>query len=115
MSQQPYTLEPCSPHDDMCIFATKTILKGELVYSTKSPKLSFDISQDWYDTLNQKMQKQVLENGYFDELEEAYHADFDVLPFIQHSKSPNVAQEPSHDDMYLVAVQDIQPGGEITR
>ena len=113
----PYVPEACDQHDDMCLFADREILKGELVYSRVTPRLIFDIEQEQYDTLNLKRatKEYVLENSFWDELEEELHIDCDALPFIRHSDKPNLIQDRNHNDIYLIAIKDIKSGSEITR
>jgi len=110
-----YSLEHCDRHDDICLFADKDVKKGEPVYNRASPKLDDDIKQEDFDTMDAKMQKQVLENSHWDELEQTYHADFDILSFIRHSDKPTLIQDSNHSDVYLVAARDIKSGSEITR
>jgi DNA-binding transcriptional MerR regulator len=112
-----YELWSCDRHCDMCLFADKDIPKGELVYSRVTPRLIFDIDQEQYNTLTLKQVtgKYLLKNSHWDELEEIYHIDCDALPFIRRNAKPNLVQDPSRNDIYLIAAQVIKSESEITR
>ena len=96
------------------LFAAEPIKAGRLIY-TASPLLDLNITQEQFDSLDQKEKDEILWWGFFDEPSQKWHVDFDVSKFINHSKNATVTQDDSHEDAYLVATKDIATGEEITQ
>ena len=108
-----YNLGP-STHHGIGLFADENISKGRLIY-TPSPLLDVNLSQEQFDLLNESEKQEVRWWGFFDEPSQKWHVDFDVSHFINHSKDGTVAQDPNHQDAYLVATRDIKTGEELTQ
>jgi SET domain-containing protein len=108
-----YQLKASDLHG-MGLFVDEPLKKGQLIY-TSSPVLDLNITQEQFDSLDQKEKDEVLWWGFFDELSQKWHVDFDVSKFINHSKDATVTQDDSHEDAYLVAVRDIAAGEELTQ
>lgn len=96
------------------LFADQNIKKGELVY-TASPLLDLNITQEQFDSLDQKEKDEILWWGFFDEPSQMWHVDFDVSKFINHSYDATLTQDENHDEAYLVATRDIKAGEELTQ
>jgi SET domain-containing protein len=96
------------------LFADEDIKQGQLIY-TASPLLDLNITQEQFDNLNQKEKDEILWWGFFDRPSQMWHVDFDVSKFINHSGNATVTQDDSHEEAYLVATRDIQPGEELTQ
>lgn len=96
------------------LFADQTIKKGTLVY-TASPLLDLNIPQEQFDSLDQKEKDEILWWGFFDQPSHMWHVDFDASKFINHSDNATVTQGADHDEAYLVATRDTQPGEELTQ
>lgn len=74
-----------------------------------------NITQEQFDSLQQKEKDEVLWWGLFDQLSKMWHVDFDVSKFINHSSNATVTQDENHDEAYLIATRDIQSGEELTQ
>lgn len=96
------------------LFADEDVKSGTLIYSA-SPLLDLNISQEEFDSLDEKEKAEVLWWGFFDEPSQKWHVDFDVSKFINHSYDANVTQDESREDAYLIAKGDIKKGEEITQ
>ena len=96
------------------LFANEDIKEGQLIY-TASPLLDVNITQEQFDSLEQKEKDEILWWGFFDQPSQMWHVDFDVSKFINHSYHPTVTQDPDHDEAYLIAVRDIAAGEELTQ
>lgn len=96
------------------LFSNEDIKKGQLVY-TASPLLDLNITQEQFDSLEQKEKEEVLWWGFFDQPSKMWHVDFDVTKFINHSSDATVMQDGNHDEAYLIATRDIQPDEELTQ
>lgn len=96
------------------LFANEDIKNGQLIY-TASPLLDLNITQDQFDSLDQKEKDEILWWGFFDQLSQMWHVDFDVSKFINHSYDATITQDQSHDEAYLIASQDIRSGEELTQ
>ncbi len=96
------------------LFADQPIPKGATVY-TASPLLDLNITQEQFDTLNQKEKDEILWWGFFDEPSQMWHVDFDVSRFINHAYNATLTQAPNHDTAYLIAARDIKTGEELTQ
>lgn len=96
------------------LFADEDIKKGQLIY-TASPLLDLNITQEQFDSLEQKEKDEILWWGFFDQPSQMWHVDFDVSKFINHSYSATVTQDENHDEAYLVATRDIAAGEELTQ
>ena len=96
------------------LFADEDIKKGQLIY-TASPLLDLNITQEQFDSLEQKEKDEVLWWGFFDQPSKMWHVDFDVSKFINHSSDATITQDDNHDEAYLIATRDIQTGEELTQ
>ena len=108
-----YTLDKSDKHG-IGLFANQDIKKGELVY-TASPILDMNITQEQFDSLDEREKKEVLWWGFFDEPSQMWHVDFDVSKFVNHSYDASLTQDPDRDEAYLVATRDIAVGEELTQ
>lgn len=96
------------------LFADEDIKQGQLIY-TASPLLDLNITQEQFDSLDQKEKDEILWWGFFDQPSQMWHVDFDVSKFINHSDHATVTQDENHDEAYLVATRDIKSGEELTQ
>lgn len=96
------------------LFADQPIKHGDIIY-TASPLLDLNITQEQFDSLNQKEKDEILWWGFFDQPSQMWHVDFDVSKFINHSNEATVTQADDHDEAYLVATRDIALGEELTQ
>ncbi|HSD56499.1 MAG TPA: SET domain-containing protein [Candidatus Saccharimonadales bacterium] len=96
------------------LFADQAVRKGDIVY-TASPLLDLNITQEQFDSLDQKEKGEILWWGFFDEPSQMWHVDFDVSKFINHSYIPSLTQDSNHDDACLLATRDIEAGEELTQ
>jgi SET domain-containing protein len=96
------------------LFANEAIKKGQLIY-TASPLLDLNITQEQFDSLEQGEKDEILWWGFFDHPSQMWHVDFDVSKFINHASNATVTQDENHDEAYLVAARDVQPGEELTQ
>jgi SET domain-containing protein len=96
------------------LFSDQPISKGEIIY-TASPVLDVNITQEQFESLDEKEKAEVEWWGFFDEPSQKWHVDFDVSKFINHAYEANVSQDPSHADAYLVASCNIAKGEELTQ
>lgn len=103
-----------SEHHGVGLFANQNISKGTLIY-TASPLLDVNLTQEQFDSLDEKEKHEVQWWGFFDEPSQKWHVDFDVSHFINHSYEATVTQDSAHADAYLVAARDIQAGEELTQ
>jgi SET domain-containing protein len=108
-----YTLKSSDLHG-VGLFADEDIKQGQLIY-TASPLLDLNITQEQFDNLDQKEKDEILWWGFFDRPSQMWHVDFDVSKFINHSDNATVTQDDGHEEAYLVAVRDVQPGEELTQ
>lgn len=108
-----YKLDRSSKHG-IGLFADQDIQKGTLIY-TPSPLLDVNITQEQFDSLDEKEKKEILWWGFFDKPTGKWHVDFDVSHFINHSYEGTVTQDSQHQEAYLVAVRDIKRGEELTQ
>jgi uncharacterized protein len=111
-----YTLKESKIHR-IGLFAAEPIKKGQLIY-TPSPLLDLNLTQEQFDSLDQKEKDEVIFWGFSDKpraKNQRWHVDFDVSKFINHSKNANLTQEPGRDDVCLVALRDIAEGEELTQ
>lgn len=108
-----YKLDKSDKHG-VGLFADQEIKKGDLIY-TPSPLLDVNITQEQFDSLDEKEKQEMQWWGFFDEPTQKWHVDFDVSHFINHSYEGTVTQDSNHTDAYLVATRDIQPGEELTQ
>lgn len=103
-----------SGHHGVGLFADQDISKGALIY-TASPLLDVNLTQEEFDSLDEKEKKEVQWWGFFDEPSQKWHVDFDVSRFINHSHDATVTQDTTHTDAHLVASRDIKAGEELTQ
>ena len=96
------------------LFSDQDIRKGDLIY-TASPLLDVDITQEQFDSLDEKEKDEIRWWGFFDKPSHHWHVDFDVSKFINHSYNPTVTQDQDHSDAYLLATKDISKGEELTQ
>lgn len=103
-----------SPRHGIGLFSDQDISNGELIY-TPSPFLDVNLTQEQFDSLDEKEKQEMRWWGFFDEPSQKWHVDFDVTHFINHSYDGTVTQDPEHTDAYLVATRDIKKGEELTQ
>lgn len=103
-----------SDHHGVGLFADEDIAKNSIIY-TASPVLDVNITQEQFDSLNEKEKREVQYWGFFDEPSQKWHVDFDVSHFINHSYDATTAQDPTHEEAYLIATRDIKKGEELTQ
>ena len=96
------------------LFTDEHLKKGQLVY-TASPLLDVNISQEQFDSLNEKEKQEVKYWGFWDEPNRVWHVDFDVSRFINHSFEPTLTQDPNQIQAYLVTTRDVEAGEELTQ
>lgn len=108
-----YKLDRSATHG-IGIFADQNIEKGQLVY-TVSPSLDLDITQTQFDSLKDEEKRKIEYWGYWFEPNKVWHVDFDHIHFINHSFTPNTAQDFSRADHPLTATRDIKTGEELTQ
>jgi SET domain-containing protein len=108
-----YKLDTSTLHG-IGFFADEDIKKGVVIY-TASPKLDLNITNDIFESLDQKEKDEILYWGFWIETDKVWHVDFDNSKFINHSFSANTTQDFTHPDAYLVASRDIQRGEEFTQ
>jgi len=103
-----------SIHHGVGLFAGEDILKGAIIY-TPSPLLDVNLTQEQFDSLDEKEKAEIRWWGFFDAPTQKWHVDFDVSHFINHSYDATVSQDPSHTEAYLVATRNIKVGEELTQ
>jgi SET domain-containing protein len=103
-----------SPYHGIGLFAAEDIKQRTLIY-TASPMLDVNLTQEQFDSLEEKEKEEVRWWGFFDEPTQKWHVDFDMTHFINHSYDATVTQDSSHSDAYLVAKCDIKDGEELTQ
>ena len=108
-----YKLKESSLHG-IGLFADEKIEKGLVVY-TASPLLDVNITRAQFASLEENEKKEVGYWGFWNEPNNVWHVDFDVSKFINHSFQPTITQDSNHQDAYLVATRDIEPGDELTQ
>lgn len=96
------------------LFAAEDIKEGEVVY-TASPLLDLNITQEQFDGLDEREKAEIKYWGYWDELAEKWHVDFDMSKFINHSFQATLTQNIDYETAYLVATRDIRRGEELTQ
>lgn len=108
-----YTLNK-STHHGIGLFADEDIPEGTLIY-TPSPLLDVNLTQEQFDSLDEREKKELQWWGFFDEPSQKWHVDFDVTHFINHSYSGNITQDPAYTNAHLIANRDIKAGEELTQ
>ena len=108
-----YKLDRSNRHG-VGLFADQDISKNSAVY-TASPLLDVNITQEQFDSLDKREQREIEWWGFFDEPNNVWHVDFDVSKFINHSDQATLTQDESHTDAYLIAARDIEKGEELTQ
>lgn len=108
-----YTLDRSDKHG-IGLFAGQDIQKGQIIY-TASPLLDMNITEEQFDSLDEREKQEILWWGFFDEPSQKWHVDFDVSKFINHSFEATLTQDSEHDEAYLVATRDIKVGEELTQ
>ena len=98
----------------MGLFADEDIAKGAVIY-TPSPLLDVDLTQDEFDSLDEKEKEEVRYWGFFEKATQRWHVDFGVTRFINHSHDATVTQDPAYADSNLIAARDIKRGEELTQ
>ncbi len=96
------------------LFADEDMKAGQLVY-TASPILDLNITQEQFDSLDDKEKEEIRWWGFKIEDEGIWHVDFDVSKFINHSYDATLTQDPKHKDAYLIATRDVKVGEELTQ
>lgn len=108
-----YRLDKSSNHG-VGLFTEENLEKEQLVYSS-SPLLDVNITQDQFDSLNEKEQEEIKYWGFWDEPNNVWHVDFDVSRFINHSLNPTLTQDPTHFEAYLITTRSVKAGEELTQ
>lgn len=103
-----------SGHHGIGLFADEDISKGKLVY-TSSPLLDVNLTQEQFESLDEKEKRELRWWGFWDEPSQRWHVDFDVTHFINHSNEGTVTQDFAHTEAYLIASRDIKKGEELTQ
>src|SRR3989344_4152945 len=98
-----------SEYHGIGLFADQKIKKGDLIY-TASPVLDLNITQEQFDSLDEKEKKEIQWWGFFDQPTQKWHVDFDVSKFTNHSYDATVTQDKIHSEAYLIATRDIMVG-----
>ncbi len=96
------------------LFTRENLKKDQIIY-TASPILDVDISQEKFDSLDEKEKREVEYWGFWDEPSNVWHVDFDNSKFINHSFNPTLTQDPKYKDAYLIATRDVKKGEELTQ
>ncbi len=96
------------------LLADQDIPKGALIY-TPSPLLDVNLTQEQFDSLDEREREEVHWWGFYDEPSQKWHVDFDMTRFINHSYDATVTQDPAYAEAHLVAARDIQAGEELTQ
>lgn len=96
------------------LFADEDLQKGQLVY-TASPLLDVNITQEQFDSLNDREKEEFQWWGFFHEPSQKWHVDFDVSKFINHSEEGTLTQDKNQEDAYLVTTRDVKKGEELTQ
>lgn len=96
------------------LFVDQSVNSGDVIY-TASPLLDLNLSQEEFESLDQKEKDEVLWWGFYDQPSQKWHVDFDVSKFINHSDDATVAQHEDYEDAYLVATRDLSIGEELTQ
>jgi len=96
------------------LFTDENLKKGQIVY-TASPLLDVDISKKQFDSLDRKEQREIKYWGFWDELNNVWHVDFDNSKFINHSYEPTLTQDSKHKDAYLVTTKKVKKGEKLTK
>ncbi len=108
-----YKLDKSNLHG-IGLFTEEDIKKGQVVYSS-SPVLDVNISQEQFDSLDEKEKREIRFWGFWDEPNNVWHVDFDSSKFINHSSDSTLTQDKKHKDAHLVATRDIKAGEELTQ
>lgn len=103
-----------SDHHGVGLFADQDIVKGSVIY-TPSPLLDVNLTQEQFDSLDEKEKREMQYWGFFDESSQKWHVDFDVSHFINHSYEGTVSQDPTYTEAHLVVTRDIKAGEELTQ
>lgn len=103
-----------SQYHGIGLFAAEDLQRGQLIY-TASPALDVNISQQQFDSLDEREKEEIRWWGFKIAAENVWHVDFDVSKFINHSYQPTVTQDKNHKDAYLVATRNIKVGEELTQ
>jgi len=96
------------------LFTDEDLEKNQLVY-TASPLLDVNITQEQFDSLNEKERKEIKYWGFWDKPNKVWHVDFDNTRFINHSINLTLTQDLKHEEAYLIATRNIKAGEELTQ
>ena len=96
------------------LFTDENLKMGQLVY-TASPILNINITQEQFNSLDEKEKREVRWWGFWDEPNNVWHVDFDASKFINHSFKPTLTQNSSHKDAYLITTRKVKKGEELTQ
>ena len=103
-----------SEHHGLGAFADEDIAKGTVIY-TPSPLLDVDLTQEEFDSLDEKEKEEVRYWGFFERGTQKWHVDFGVTRFINHSHGGTVTQDSTYAESHLIAARDIKKGEELTQ
>jgi hypothetical protein len=108
-----YKLDKSDKHG-IGLFSDQDLQSGQLVY-TASPLLDLNITKTEFDLLTESEQREIRWWGFFDELSQRWHVDFDVSKFINHSKDATLTQDNSYASAHLITTREIKKGEELTQ
>lgn len=103
-----------SPIHGIGLFADEDLSEGQLI-ATASPKLDVNITQEEFDSLDERERQEVEYWGFWDKMNNVWHVDFDNTKFINHSEKPTVTQDIEKKEMYLVTTRKVDRGEELTQ
>ncbi len=107
-----YKLAP-SPIHGIGVFADENITKDFCVVEA-SPLLDVNLTPEEFNSLTPLEQKEIQHHGHFDKILDKWHVDFDMTRFANHSTMPNLKQLYNEKGYYIVTLQNIQRGDELT-
>jgi len=96
------------------LFAAENIAKGEVFY-TASPALDLNLTQEQFILLDKNERQEIIYWGFWDEINERWHVDFDMSKFINHSFQATLTQGEECERLELRATRDIKAGEELTQ
>lgn len=95
------------------VFADEDIPKDFCIVEA-SPLLDINLSVDEFESLSDNEKQEIKHHGHYDKVLKKYHVDFNMTRFANHSESPNLSQKYNEKGYYIVSIQDIKKGEELT-
>lgn len=105
-----YTILESDTHG-VGVFVEENVPQGARIY-TPSPLLDVDLTQEEFESLDQREQKEVQYYGYFHKPSVCWHVAYDAIRMMNHADGDH-ANTTQDEDMVLVAKRDIQAGEEL--